>query len=280
MNITNIVLILLVAIYFIVFSAYLIKRSKTNKVLDQLQPKTLKMFFWEKSLLQKVKVEKRYIKPVIYLSRFLIFGGFIAVSFKIGAIAVFFVIAGMALVFANKKTEALIEEAGINSIPELNSFLDSYVPALASGLSNDQAMSKYINGKNDQALFEWWANRENSKYAVDARWKRTIEIYKMIKFNEDRGIEDSLPIIEQMQKDINVKQSYYNEYKAKMGEIQPILFSYYIFVPILLFVSLSQTKDFWFSLWGYVSAIGLIGLFVGSQFMVYKIRQSTIKVMF
>lgn len=280
MNIINMVLILVVAIYFIGAVFYFVRRSKEQKAFEQLQKSSVRLFFWERKFLQSFSVNQRYVKPGIYVSRVILFVVFGMITLKIGSIAVFISLSALVLVFANRKTEGLIEEAGINTIPELNSFLDSYIPGLASGLSNDQAMLKYINHKDDELLYDWWVNRDNPTHVINNQFKRIVEVYKMIKFNEDRGIEDSLPIIEQMQKDLNVKQEHYNDYKARMGEIQPILMSYYIFVPVLLFISLGQTRDYWFSIWGYVSAAALIVLFIGSQFMVFKIREGTIKIMF
>lgn len=280
MNAVNITLIAALVIYFFIALRFFINYSKQNKALETVTRKEVSLFFWENYIINKTGIDRSYIKPVVYTSRALAVVVMITASLLIGAIALTLVVGFIIVVVIERKSASLIHEAGVNHIGLVNAFLDSYIPSLSSGLSNDQAMLKYINAINDEELFEWWTNRENPEYINPVKWKRVIEIYNIIKFNEDRGIGDSLPIIEQMQQDLNVKQQYYNEYSAKMGEVQPIVFSYYFFIPVLLFMSFKETGGFWFSWLGYLSAVGLLVLFLTSQFMVFKIKASTVKVIF
>lgn len=280
LNLFNLFLIFLLALYFVITIVFFRKRAKRDKALQVVVKKDITLFFWEKALIDKLYLDKTYVKPVVYLFRIALVLVFLGAAYFFGTIAFVIAVGAVIVLFMNRKTADLINEAGINHISLLNTFLDSYVPSLASGLSNDQAMLKFINYMDDEDLFEWWMNKDEPSYKPKVRWKRIIEVYNIIRFNEERGIDDSLPIIEQMQKDLSVKQEYYNNYSSKMGEINPIVISYYVFVPILLFISFTQTKGFWFSIWGVISSIILLVIFVISQFIIYKIKEKAIKTIF
>lgn len=280
MNLTNILLIFATLAYFFYCLNYFSKKQKQEEALKQITNKTFVLYFWETKITDIIEIDAKYYRTIFIPLRILMCIGALYVSFKLGVTILFFVSAIIIALFMDNKTKILIEEAGIKYIENINLFLDFYVPALASGQSNNQAMLKFIGQENDPHLTEWWINKDSKTFVVNNKWKRVIEIYEMMKFNEERGIDNSLPVIEEMQKDLSQKQVFYNEYSSKMGEITPILLSYYIFVPVLLVMSINQTQDFWFSFKGLIATIVLIILFLCSQFAVFKLREHTIKTLF
>lgn len=280
MNLVNLLLIVALFSYFIITFIYIRKRIRNNKAFQNLNKEEIGLLPWEKLLVEKIEFDKNYLKPIVYLSRVLLIIGVLALGYFIGAIALTLISGAIIIVLFNQKHKTLIHQAGVNYISTLNAFLDSYIPDISSGLSNDQAMLKYINGEEDEDLFDWWVNKDDPEYQVPIKWARVVEVYEMIRFNEERGIDDSLPIIEELQKDLNTKQEFYNQYKAKMGEINPILLSYYVFVPIIMLISFNQNKDFWFTFYGLLASIGMIILFLASQFIIFKVRESATKTIF
>lgn len=281
MNLENVILVSVVILYTIIAILAINNNRKHKKVIKKIQNKNnFYLFGFEKSLLEATGMQKSKAKKYIILIRIIALSLMVVIVIKFGFIALFLFCGVLILIYSNTQNKKLIESTGINYIIIVNEFLDSYIPAISSGLSNDQAMLKFVHSQNDENLFSWWVNRGDPNFELDIKWKRISEVYEMVKFNEERGINDSLPIIEQMQKDLNSKQEFYDDYESKIGEIKPIMLSYYIGLPIILAISWKQAASFWNSIGGLVCAFALSVLFFAYEMFLSKIRKSTIETMF
>ena len=281
MNLENVILVSVVILYTIIAILAINNNRKHKKVIKKIQNKNnFYLFGFEKGLLEATGMQKSKAKKYIILIRIIALSLMVVIVIKFGFIALFLFCGVLILIYSNTQNKKLIESTGINYIIIVNEFLDSYIPAISSGLSNDQAMLKFVHSQNDENLFSWWVNRGDPNFELDTKWKRISEVYEMVKFNEERGINDSLPIIEQMQKDLNSKQEFYDDYESKIGEIKPIMLSYYIGLPIILAISWKQAASFWNSIGGLVCAFALSVLFFAYEMFLSKIRKSTIETMF
>lgn len=276
----NLIIILALIIYAAAVYFVMSKRKKQETAMKAVQKKKFKLLFYEKKISELLKVPEESMSKLFIPLRLGIVALMIIGAMLMGTIALIFVSAIIIIFFMDQKTKALIDETGVEYIGTLNQFLDVFTPSVAAGSSTDQAMLKYISDVNDENLFQWWLHKEDGLFELDSKWKSVVEVYNMMKFNETHGIANGLTVIEEMQKVMTQKEKFYNEFLAKMGEIQPIMISYYIAVPILLLISLNQVRNFWFGPWGLITAIIIILLFVGAQYLVYSIKKSTIKVMF
>lgn len=283
MNFTNLILIFSVIVYVIVFTLAVNHNRKHKKIINRIQNKDSFYFFgFEKDLIEISGMTNEKAKKYIILLRILLLSLIVLVITKFGFIALFLFLAAATLVYSNNQNKKLIDDAGIRYIIIVNEFLDSYIPAISTGVSNDQAMLRFVRSQNDEELFNWWVNKSKPEFrlGIENKWRRIIEVYEMVRFNEERGISDSLPIIEEMQDDLNAKQKHYDDYQARIGEIKPIMFSYYIGIPIILFISWNQTQNFWSTIWGLVCAFVLAVLFFAFEMLIYKLKKSTIERIF
>ena len=58
------------------------------------------------------------------------------------------------------------------------------------------------------------------------------------------------------------------------------MWSYYIGVPILIFISFEQTASFWRGIGGYLVSIALLIFFGVFKFLIFKLQKNTINVIF
>ena len=107
-----------------------------------------------------------------------------------------------------------------------------------------------------------------------------MDIYDIAKYNEEKGINDYTYILNELSKDYAQKQVYYNSFMARIGEIKPIMLSYYFGVPILIAISFGQTYSFWMGFGGYIVATLVLGLFGLFKFLIYKLQKDTVKTIF
>lgn len=283
MNVLNIVIIIAMIIYMLVLVAVIKRHRNRKRAISHIVEDKFYIAFFEKKILEKINIPKRHEKTAVYIIRFAIIFAVIYCVASLGYwLTTLIACALLIITFANIQNKKTVEATGITYIEDVNIFLDSFIPAIASGKSNEQAMLQFVDAQGDENLFNWWMNKDNlsNQIVVENKWKRIIEIYNMVKFNEERGISNSLPIVEEMQKDISTKQKYYNDYKAKMGEIKPIVLSYYFGVPFIIMTSWSNTKEFWFSTGGLICCFVLAVLFFIFEMLINKIKKSTIESMF
>ena len=277
-----ILLSILMLIYVIFASVMIVNNSKKKKALEHLKKKNVFLTFYEKKIIELLNIPSSKIKVFIYTIRFLLLVALIFMATIMGFVTLFLVLSVLTVLYFNMQTSKLVDKTGVTHLATINSFLDTFIPSIASGLSNDQSMLKFVHSTEDANLTDWWLKKDDltSVVKLDNKWTRIVEVYNMMNFIEEKGTGDPLSIIKEMQNDLNTKQKYYDEYRAKMGEIKPIMLSYYIGVPLLIVMSYNQTRGFWNTGWGLVAAIGLAILFAIFQFLIYKLKKDSINMLF
>jgi hypothetical protein len=279
--IINIIIVALVIIYLIILYRHIcFSKKKEEAISNLIEEKPIVLFKIEKRLYCKIHLSKKKMKIFVYTMRLLFVVLCAFLFMQLSSVALFFITAIFIILYFDNLINKEIDEAGVNYIADMNGFLDMYIPAVASGSSNNQAMLKYVYAMDDKNLSDWWLNKDNHTIKIDNKWKRMIEVYEMMKYNEEMGIDDSLDSIEELQKDLTNKDKFYNDYKGKMGEIKPTVISYYICLPLLLLMSFSQNRPFWCSLNGYIVIAILIVVFIMFEFCIYKLKKSVIHTIF
>ena len=154
------------------------------------------------------------------------------------------------------------------------------MPHISSGNSADQSLLGYIEYSRDVELAEFYEHRFDPEYKLETHLRQIVDIYDIAKYNEEKGINDYTYILNELSKDYAQKQVYYNSFMARIGEIKPIMLSYYFGVPILIAISFGQTYSFWMGFGGYIVATLVLGLFGLFKFLIYKLQKDTVKTIF
>lgn len=256
------------------------KRRELQVLMDTSHDYEMKTFNFENEILQKLQVEPDKVKYAIYIERILILSG-IAVAFwflrgialaAFGAILVSFI--------ANDSYKKVVYESGITNINRITNFINYFVPHINSGNSADQSFLGYVEYSADEELAAYYENRDNPDFKLPTHLRQIVDIYDIAKYNEEKGISDYTYILNELSKDMAQKQVYYNNFVSRIGEIQPIMWSYYIGVPILIFISFGQTYEFWLGAGGYIVSFILLALFAAFKFLIFKLQKRTINVIF
>lgn len=256
------------------------KRRELQVLMDTSHDYEMKTFNFENEILQKLQVEPDKVKYAIYIERILILSG-IAVAFwflrgialaAFGAILVSFI--------ANDSYKKVVYESGITNINRITNFINYFVPHINSGNSADQSFLGYVEYSADEELAAYYENRDNPDFKLPPHLRQIVDIYDIAKYNEEKGISDYTYILNELSKDMAQKQIYYNNFVSRIGEIQPIMWSYYIGVPILIFISFGQTYEFWLGAGGYIVSFILLALFATFKFLIFKLQKRTINVIF
>lgn len=256
------------------------KRRELQVLMDTSHDYEMKTFNFENEILQKLQVEPDKVKYAIYIERVLILSG-IAVAFwflrgialaAFGAILVSFI--------ANDSYKKVVYESGITNINRITNFINYFVPHINSGNSADQSFLGYVEYSADEELAAYYENRDNPDFKLPPHLRQIVYIYDIAKYNEEKGISDYTYILNELSKDMAQKQIYYNNFVSRIGEIQPIMWSYYIGVPILIFISFGQTYEFWLGAGGYIVSFILLALFATFKFLIFKLQKRTINVIF
>jgi hypothetical protein len=174
----------------------------------------------------------------------------------------------------------VIYNSGITNINRIMNFINYFVPHINSGNSADQSLLGYVQYSRDEDLASFYEHRGEHDYKLQPHLRQIVDVYDIAKYNEEKGINDYAYILNELSKDYAQKQVYYNSFIARIGEIKPIMLSYYFGVPILIFVSFAQTRTFWMGFGGYVVAILTLILFGTFKFLIYKLQKDTVKTIF
>ena len=273
-----------IVIFIFVATWYIIKvkeeKDAENIIVGANKQKAPIYFPWETYMLKRIDIKEKHIIPIFWTIRIVLAASFIGLFMKFGYVVAFFASEAALIVFYTAKEKELFVSSGLEFVDDLNRFLDMYIPAIASGLSNDQAMLKFIGEKGDEDLSEWYVQKDDISVEIPKRWIKVIGVYNMVRFDELKGIDNSIPVIKEMQDDMAAKQRYFNDYRSKIGATKPIALSYYIGVPLFLMVSVYRMPQFWFGVGGLIVSILLIALFAGFQFLFYKLKKGTMNAIF
>lgn len=280
-----IVLLILISLILYIFSVLVYihgneKRKELQILMNTNQKHSIKIFNFEKKILEKLQIESDKSKYIIYIERLLL-------TFIVGFS--FWFLRGIALAgfgallvtfIADDSYKKVIYESGITNINRITNFINYFVPHISSGNSADQSFLSYIEYSGDIELSNYYENRDNPNFKIKPHLKQIIDIYDIAKYNEEKGISDYTYILNELSQDMSQKQVYYNNFISRIGEIKPIMWSYYIGVPILIFVSFGQTYEFWLGIGGYIVSFVLLILFSLFKFLIFKLQKKTINVIF
>ena len=286
MSVLTAIILLFLSIGYI--SIMIIALTKTNKsatatnLLDlEKREKEFKTMYFEEIILRSLKLQPKNMKLFIYLERIILIVGLSALLVAFRGLAFCFVGCIFAILFFNDAYKKVIYESGINNIVMVNNFINYFVPHINSGNSADQSLLGYIEYSNDEELRKYYENKSDIDINdIAPHVKQIIDIYDIAKYNEEKGIADYTYILNEISQDYEAKSRYYNRFISSIGEIKPTEFSYYIGVPILIFISYNQTKDFWAGFGGFILSIALLGLFVLFKFLIFKLQKNTISKIF
>ena len=274
------VTVLLYIIYGIKFLEHRRKSQEVEWLLSAEEQKPMKTFSFEDRILKRFNTEPDKVKLVLYIERIIILITLIISVYFFKGLALTGFMAIVIIFFADDAYRKVIYESGITNINKVMNFINFFVPHINSGHSADQSLLGYIEYSLDAELSEYWENKDNQDYKIPTHLRQIIDIYDIAKYNEEKGISDYTYILNELSKDMAQKQVYYNSFISRIGEIQPIMWSYYIGVPILIGASLGQTYDFWMGIGGYVVAIILLILFAIFKLLIFKLQKKTINVIF
>lgn len=177
-----------------------------------------------------------------------------------------------------------IEETGVNRIGDTVSFINAFTPQIASGKSAKQAFLTYIQtlpvDSKTRILLEEYAQARatnNAQYTVPAHISEITTIYENAIYNEEKGVNDYLYIIEEAKDDLFQKNMYYSEYKTRCKEVlRPIEISYYVGIPIIFIALFGTFSGFWFTFWGAVAALLVLLLFFLFKFTINRLNINTL----
>ena len=275
-SILLLIILLVYIVFFIVYMRYYISH-RTEDIFIEENKKILKTFFYEEKIIKSLHLNPLKIKGFIIFER-------IIVSILILSILIVLRGLGMALVgsifitlFAEDAYQKIIYDSGITNIVKINNFINFFAPHINSGNSADQSLLAYIAYSEDEDLKNFYENKDKGeKIELNKHTRQIVDIYDIAKYNESKGISDYTGILNEIAKDYEQKQKYYNKFISGMGEIKPTELSYYFGVPILIIISFSQTKTFWMSGGGIILSLALLILFALFKFLIYRLQKSTI----
>lgn len=244
----------------------------------------IKMLFFEKRLAEKLGIPKDKTKLFLTVERLLIIAIVILSYLVVGVIGLGFVVAAAGMIIMENNLKKAIYESGVTRIGETVQFMDYFTPAVSSGQSASQAFLGYIQKLNEdnpqrEYLVEYWDAKSNNDYSYETPEgiKDITAIYENALYNEEKGVEDYLYIIEEAKEDLFQKSVYYNDFNARVSEvIKPISWAYYIGVPAIILMLLSVVDDFWYTLAGLITAIVIVVLFLTFKFLMNRLTISSL----
>lgn len=269
--------------YIILWIYYLQKREKDKVAAalfqDNSKPK-LFTFNFENVIMDKLKVKPEDFRYALYVERFVLLLFIIALFYFVRGLALLICGAFIIMLIAKDSYEKVIYESGITNIPFVNNFINYFVPHIISGNSADQSFLGYIEYSGNQDLAEFYENRNSMTYEAPPHIQQIIDIYDIAKYNEEKGIANYTYILNELSEDISQKQIYYNSFVSKSGEINPIVWAYYVGVPILILLSWQNANDFWTGIGGIIVALILLLFFALFKFLIYKLQRDTVRLIF
>lgn len=238
------------------------------------------IFDFERRLIEKANITPEKANKFLWIERIAILVVVVFLLISIRGLALGLVGAIFMMILFDDLYKRALYRSGITNIPNVTNFINFFVPHLVSGNGAEQSMLEYITKTENEELAEYFDNINNPDYKLKPHLRQIIDIYDIAIYNEQLGHNDYTYIMNQISDDIAQKQTYYNGFIARIGEIKPICWSYYIGVPVLILVSYENTYTFWQSGWGWVIALVLLGFFSLFKYLIYKLQKKTIETIF
>lgn len=287
------IIVIVLLICWVVGSAlFLTRKRKEAKVKDILTELStqgdgeikIKMSAIERALITKLHIKSSKVRAVVWTIR-LLFLGLAAVLYGVfGFMGICFCLAAVAYMLMDAQLKNQIEETGVNRIEDTVSFINAFTPQIASGKSAKQAFLSYtqslpVESHTKELLQEYIEAKDSDDYSyvTPTFISEITTIYENALYNEEKGVNDYLYIIEEAKADLFQKSGYYNEYLTRCNEVlRPIEISYYIGIPVIFIALFGTFRDFWFTPWGAVAALIVLGLFLAFKFTINRLNVNTL----
>ena len=278
MKVSSVLLLLAMLVYFCAVIIALNnwdRKRKLDLIIDEKR-EGMKLFFYEHLFLDRLHIDPDKIKPIIMMERLILVILFAICIFVLRGLTLLIFGAVSIIVIFDQGYKTIVYESGITNISNVVNFINFFVPHINSGNSADQSLLGYIEYSRDVDLAEFYENKNNPEFKLQKHIRQIVDIYDIAKYNEEKGISDYTYILNEISQDYSQKQIYYNSFIARIGEIKPIMLSYYIGVPILIAISFQQTYSFWMCFGGVIVAILTLILFGIFKYLIFKLQKDTI----
>lgn len=272
-----------ILVYFAIIAVSLNRweqQKRLNVIIQEGRKDARRVFFFERALLDRLHIEPEKVHTALMVERVLLFIAIFVLFMTIKGITILFVGAVFITLFFNDAYKVVIYESGIENVPRVVNFINFFIPHINSGNSADQSLLAYIQYSRDDELAEFYEHKGDIEYKLQPHLKQIVDIYDVAKYNEEKGISDYTYILNEIAQDYSQKQVYYNSFISRIGEIKPIVMSYYIAVPFLIILSMQQTYDFWMGIGGVIVAIVTLILFAIFKALIFRLQKQTVKDIF
>lgn len=272
-----------ILVYFSIIAVSLNRweqQKRLNVIIQEGRKDARRVFFFERALLDRLHIEPEKVHTALMVERVLLFIAIFVLFMTIKGITILFVGAVFITLFFNDAYKVVIYESGIENVPRVVNFINFFIPHINSGNSADQSLLAYIQYSRDDELAEFYEHKGDIEYKLQPHLKQIVDIYDVAKYNEEKGISDYTYILNEIAQDYSQKQVYYNSFISRIGEIKPIVMSYYIAVPFLIILSMQQTYDFWMGIGGVIVAIVTLILFAIFKALIFRLQKQTVKDIF
>lgn len=272
-----------ILVYFSIIAVSLNRweqQKRLNVIIQEGRKDARRVFFFERALLDRLHIEPEKVHTALMVERVLLFIAIFVLFMTIKGITILFVGAVFITLFFNDAYKVVIYESGIENVPRVVNFINFFIPHINSGNSADQSLLAYIQYSRDDELAEFYEHKGDLEYKLQPHLKQIVDIYDVAKYNEEKGISDYTYILNEIAQDYSQKQVYYNSFISRIGEIKPIVMSYYIAVPFLIILSMQQTYDFWMGIGGVIVAIVTLILFAIFKALIFRLQKQTVKDIF
>lgn len=290
-NYSAIVVLLVVFIYLIVVISYFHKQNREKKMKDIVDSEyeaiiqeeefkkkevkeTIPMLDIEKFAYEAIGISKN--KAAIMMVRIAAVAAIICLGFAMRVLAIFIAFEVIMILRTKVEDKKIEDEIGISRTQIINKFLDFYIPSVQSGISVRQTMQNFIASNGDEDLVEWFYSTDPNK-KIPRQWEEIINVYENGISSEEAGMTDKA---EYYQEEIDRLMGYFNNYKAKIGEVNPICSCYYIGVPVVAYMSYSNFTDLWSGFVGVLMVAALCILFFAFNRLVQKTKKDCVNKVF
>lgn len=248
-----------------------ISGSKEIEEYQTINKKSKGMLGIEEMLYSIINVDPG--SNVISAVRILAMIASVIAAFKLKFLAIYFVFEVYMYLYSMIKEKQVEDENGLTYIDRTNKFLDLYIPSVSNGQAVSQVMNRFVEMESDEDLTRWWYMEDEDKLEnIPSSWEQVIRVYLNGVYNEAQGFQDSA---DSFQQDLITQITYYNNFKEKIGEVAPTRATYYIFMPIILLISHSNSPDFWGSFPGLLNIIFLCILLWIFSFLMGKVHKDS-----
>lgn len=280
----SIVAIIAVGLFLIFFVSALNRKKSENDIKNVINvlsenKSSVRTLFYEQKIIEKLNLPEDKVKIFVYAERALIILLIILSYMILGVVGLGIFAAVVILVMMDNKLKEQIYESGVTRINEVVAFMDYFTPAVSSGQSAKQAFMGYIQKLDPESnqrklLIEYWNHKNENDYSYETpeSIRDITSVYENALYNEEKGVDDYLYIIEEAKADLFQKSVYYNDFNSRVNEVvKPISWAYYIGVPIIIIMLFGMVGDFWFTFVGAVVMVLLVILFFSFKYLMNKL---------